>query len=65
MEYCYGSTKNFYVDQSTIYFRRTGKNASTKMAHDVSEKINNIKLMIKVDEWALNVLQLNAESKKL
>lgn len=56
--------KIFYVNQPTIYFRRTGKNASTKMAHDVSEKINNIKLMIKVDEWALNMLQLNTESKK-
>lgn len=45
--------KAYYINQPTIKFRRTGENASSKIAHNLSSQLNDIKMTQLVDEWYL------------
>lgn len=43
----------YYLNEPTIYFRRTGLNASSKMVHDLESQLSSLKMIQKVDEWYL------------
>lgn len=44
----------YYLNEPTIYFRRTGSNASSKMVHDLKSQLSSLKMIQKVDEWYLD-----------
>lgn len=57
--------RSYYLPRPTIYFRRTGENASNNMAHDVNEKLYNLNMIQRVDKWYLQSAFLQSDCEKI